>query len=405
MSPTPVTVTSSLALTLCLFSSGCGAGSLDASKAWSGTIDTLASGEIEVRNTDEPLWAPQNAWQVVEEIRIGNDTGDEARIFGDIISFDVDAQGQIYVLDFQTQEVSIFDSDASFVRAVGSSGTGPGEFEQAIAVDISRNGEIWVMEMLKGRLSIFDPDGMYLSWEPIGNPGVALRPYLGGFDSMGRYNAIIFSFHESGETQAMGRFDQSLTPLDTIAIPKTTKKRDAFRHVSDDGRVSIGARIPFQESFQWRRSPTGNLWTLSTGAYELVELAPSGETLRRVTREHEPLQVTEEDRNEARESFRRFISGGGTVDWSRVPTTKPATVSFFCDDEGYLWVMLEAATPGDEGHLFDLFDPEGRYLGEIRLPFSLQSDPEPIVRDGILYGITTGELGAPNVVRARIEKP
>ncbi len=261
------------------------------------------------------------------------------------------------------------------------------------------------MEMLKGQLSIFDPDGIYLSWEPVGNPGVALRPYLGGFDAMGRYNAIIFSFHESGDTQAMGRFDQSLTPLDTIAIPKTSKKRDAFRHVSDDGRVSIGATIPFQESLDWRRSPTGNLWTLSTGAYDLVELTPSGETLRRVTREHEPLQVTEEDRNEARESFRRFISGGGTVDWSRVPTTKPATVSFFCDDEGNLWVMLEAATPGDEGHLFDLFDPEGRYLGEIRLPFSLQSDPEPIVQNGILYGITTDELGAPNVVRARIEKP
>ena len=67
--------------------------------------------------------------------------------------------------------------------------------------------------------------------------------------------------------------------------------------------------------------------------------------------------------------------------------------------------MLEAAIPGDEGRLFDLFDPEGRYLGEIRLPFSLQSDPEPIVQNGILYGITTDELGAPNVVRARIEKP
>ena len=404
MSPTPATVTSSLALALCLFGSGCGAGSVDASKAWSGTIDTLASGEIVVRNTDEPLWAPQDAWRVVEELRVGSDTGDEARVFGDIISFDVNVQGQIYVLDFQAQEISIFDSDGSFVRAVGSSGTGPGEFEQAIAVDISRKGEIWVMEMLKGRLSIFDPDGKYLSWEPVGNPGVALRPYLGGFDSMGRYNAIIFSFNESEETQVMGRFDQSLTPLDTIAIPKTTKKRDAFTHVSDNGRASITATIPFQESFQWRRSPMGNLWTLSTGAYELVELAPSGETLRRVTREHEPLQVTEEDRNEARESFRHFISRGGTVDWSRVPTTKPATVSFFCDDKGNLWVKLEAATPGDEGHLFDLFDPGGRYLGEMRLPFSLQSNPEPIVKDGVLYGITTDEFGAPNVVRARIEK-
>lgn len=404
MSPIPATVTCSLALTLFLFGTGCGSGSSDASEAWSGTIDTLASGEIVVRNTDEPLWALEDTWRVVEEIRIGNDTTDEAQIFGDIISFDVDAQGRIFVLDFQTQETSVFDSDGAFVHTVGSRGNGPGEFVQALAVDISRNGEIWIMEMLKGRLSIFDPRGSYLRSEPIGNPGVGLRPYPGGFHFLGHYTTYVVSFHEYGMTPEMHRFDQSLTPLDTIAVPETSFERDAFSHVIDDGRVSIGATIPFQGSFQWRFSPTGNLWTLFTGAYELVELTPSGETLRRVTREHEPLPVTEDDRNEARESFQRFISQGGRVDWSRIPNTKPVTVAFFCDDEGNLWVMREAEAPGDPGHLFDLFDPEGRYLGELRLPFSLQSDPEPIVRNGILYGVTMDELGAPNVVRARIEK-
>ena len=91
--------------------------------------------------------------------------------------------------------------------------------------------------------------------------------------------------------------------------------------------------------------------------------------------------------DEVREEFLWFINLGGTVDWTRIPDTKPAVVSFFGGDEGNLCVKREAVVPGDEGRLFDLFDPE------------------PIVRDGKLYGVTTDEHGAPNVMRARIENP
>lgn len=394
-----------LALTVILCGTSCRPGNFDASDGWTGTIDTLASGELIVRNTNEPLWEPADMWQFVEEIRLGTDTDDEGPVFGDIISVDVDRQGRIFVLDFQAQEVSAFDSDGTFVHTFGGLGAGPGEFEQAVSVDISQDGNVLVMQMIKAQLSIFDRNGRYLRTESIGTPGVGIRPYRGGFDFMGRYNAIVVSYTEQGRTQYMARFDQSLAPLDTIAIPEASFKRESFRHVTDDGLTSIGARIPFQGSFVWRFSPTGNLWTLTTKDYELAELTPGGATLRRVYRAHEPVSVTEEDMNGVRERFQSFISQGGTVDWTRIPSTKPAVVSFFCDDEGNLWVKRQAVIPGDAGRLFDLFDPEGRFLGELRLPFSLESNPEPIVRDGILYGVTTDDLGAPNVVRARIEKP
>ena len=371
-------------------------------------MDTLATGEIIVRNTDEPLWDEADTWQFVEEIRVGTDTNDVAPIFGDIISFDVDGQGRIFVLDFQAQQISIFDSDGTFVRTFGSKGTGPGEFEQALAVDINENGEALVMQMLKAQLSIFDPTGRYLRTKAIGNPGVGIRPYPGGFDFGGRYNAVVVFFHEFSMIQAMARFDQSLTPLDTVAIPEASVEREAFTHVRDLGggrSSSIAESIPFQGSFDWHFSPIGNLWTLTTKEYELVELSPVGETLRRVSKEHDLIPVSEKEMAGVREEFQWFINLGGMVDWSRIPNSKPAVVSFFCDDEGNLWVKREAVMPEDEGRLFDLFDPEGRYLGEVRLPFTLQSDPEPIVRDRMLYGVTTDELGAPNVVRARIEMP
>lgn len=53
----------------------------------------------------------------------------------------------------------------------------------------------------------------------------------------------------------------------------------------------------------------------------------------------------------------------------------------------------------------DLFNAEGRFLGTLRLPFALRgSISEPIVREGVLYGVTSDEAGVPYVVRGRVVK-
>ena len=84
-------------------------------------------------------------------------------------------------------------------------------------------------------------------------------------------------------------------------------------------------------------------------------------------------------------------------------------MSLFLDDEGNIWVERFVASEEDEGRLFDLFDPEGRFLGTLRLPFSLhrvgqRSRPAPLVRNGVLHAVTKDELDVSFVVRARIEK-
>ena len=309
-----------LAATLPLLLTACGSSGSDAAADWSGTMDTLASGEIVVRNTDDPLWTPEEAWRAVEDLRIGSATSDGPDLFGAILSFDVDAWGRIFVLDDQAQEVRIFDSGGAFVRTVGRRGEGPGEFIQAGSVDLSRNGEIWVMGMSLGRVSIFDTTGTYLRGERTNAGGMIMKPYRGGFDPMGRYNVVV----RSGG-------------------------------------------------------------------------------MRRMMKDHESIPVTAEEREEAVKNLEWFTSQGGTIDRTKFPKSKPATASFFIDDERNLWVerQVAAADGDDEGRLFDLFDAEGRYLGTLRLPFELGwSIPEPIVREGVLYGVTSDGLGVPYLVCA-----
>ena len=391
-----------LTATLTLLLAACGSGT-DAGPGWSGTVDTLPSGEIVVHNADEPLWAPDEAWQVVEDLRIGEAMSEGPDLFGGIYSFDVDAWGRIFVLDDQAQEVRIFDSEGAFVRTVGRRGEGPGEFTQAGSVDLSRNGEIWVMGLGQGRVSIYDTAGTFLRQERT-DGGFIVRPYPGGFDPMGRYNVLI----PTGGMRTMARFDQSYTPIDTISLPENPEEGEYFEYVSEDGSSRMRAGVPFQGYMTWRFSPTGTVWTLLTGRYELTEMTIDGKVLRTITKDHEPLPVTDEEREQAIENLEWFTRQGGQIDRSKFPGTKPSTVSFFVDDEGNLWVerQVPAADEDDVGRLFDLFDGQGRYLGMLRLPFDLRNSvPAPIVREGVLYGVTSDEIGVLFVVRGRVVKP
>ena len=128
-------------------------------------------------------------------------------------------------------------------------------------------------------------------------------------------------------------------------------------------------------------------------------MTAEGKILRRITQEFEPIPVTREELEQAREGYKWFTDQGGKIDMSRFPRVKPVVTSFFVDDQGNLWV--ERAE--NENHLFDVFTSEGYFLGQVIFPFSLRSS-QPIFRNGLLYAMTEDEFGAEMIVRARIEK-
>jgi hypothetical protein len=53
---------------------------------------------------------------------------------------------------------------------------------------------------------------------------------------------------------------------------------------------------------------------------------------------------------------------------------------------------------------FDIFDPEGRFLGAIELPFDLMPFPPPLFLGDHIVGVTQDEDGVPFIVRLRIER-
>lgn len=387
-------------LLLVLLAHACSVGETPTGR-WSGSIDTLASGQVVVRNSADPLWPEGRGWRVVEELRIGNVDGEGPDVFGRIGDVEADDAGRIYVLESQANELRVFEADGRHQATSGRTGGGPGEFARPLKLDWGPDGDLWIVDPGNNRMSVFGLEGEFVRSLP--HPGgFIFMPWPGRFDRSWRYYGP--SPVNDGEYRiAVVRYDTALVPEDTLELPHDPVEREFFVLPNErGGRLRAG--IPYTGSFRWRLSPRGTIVAALTDEYRFIEFGPDGGTLRTITREFDPLPVTAEDRDSAVTEMEWFTRQGGQIDLSKLPSRKPALQAYFWDDEDNLWV-IPVVERSRQYRVADVFDPMGRYLGEVPLPFALSTMPVPRIRNGVLYGVTTDELDVPFVVKARIEKP
>jgi len=366
---------------------------------WAGTMDTLPGGRVVVTNPERGLWGADGGWRVVEETRIGAADGSGPEVLGQISILAEDAGGRIWALEQADQTFKVFGRDGRFIRSVGRRGGGPGEMRQASGVAQTRDGRLMVVDQQGARISVFDTAGTFLGSYPISG-GFVIFPWPGGMDTAG-YLYHVVPFPGQVFRVALVRFDSVMTPLDTL-IPPEFKEPDFFEHRS--GESTMRYSVPYAPSLRWRLTRQGDFWFVLTGSYELFRMSARGDTIRRVTKPFQRVPVTSDEKDSAVVGLKSFTDQGGTVDRGRIPDVKPAVQDFQVAEDGYLWVNVVQADTAMQGRVFEIFDPEGRFLGVVRLSFELSSYPAPVLRGDHLIAMTQDENGVPYIVRARIER-
>lgn len=367
------------------------------SRGWAGTVDTLANGAVVIENPAEGVWPPGGAWSVREELRIGSAMSEGPALFSQVAGVAVDAEGRIHVLDRQAKELRTFGPEGAHIRTVGREGAGPGEFRDPIGLTLSPDDQLWVVDARNARYAVFGLDGEYQTAHRRSLSGYSL-PWNGGFGREGRFHEKTLYRDSEDLHHVIIRMDSALEPTDTLRFPD--HDQDQFELVTETSRMT--ANVPFASSQLRVWDPRGFLWSVITGDYALTQLSPEGDTLR-VIRRHgvEPMPVTGEEREEAIEGLEWFTRQGGRLDPSRIPSRKPPIAGFHVADDGHLWVRLTAASD-EEGARYDLFDPDGRYLGEVSSETSLGSGPR--FHGDRIYGVVSDSLGVQYVVRWAVER-
>lgn len=397
-------IRSAIPLIVGLAAAGCGGEA--GTGAWTGTMEDSAGITI-VTNGGEGVWEAGDRWEVTELLRIGSMEGDPEYQFGLISGIGVTSDGRMFVLDQQAQQLKIFGSDGSYLSTIGEAGSGPGELALGAGpVLIGVADTVFVPDLQNQRVNRYAPDGSSLgsyrlsiedglpaAWAdaPSGRIVAQVRPLaLPGQPEPDSMDAIIVRGSDGAA-------------LDTL-----------FRMVSGQ-TFSFGGGAPefhfFSAEPAWALLRDGGFLFGVNDRYSLEQYDPAGSLRRIIRMPFELTAVTERDQEIFVQALERVWTDAGVPPQGLQLLTAginfeeffPAFFRFLAGPEGSIWVqhIVSPSAMGSEeqegfnpllslGSIdWDVFDPEGRFLGRVSMPPRFQ--PIRFLEDRV-YGIWRDEL-------------
>ena len=148
-------------------------------------------------------------------------------------------------------------------------------------------------------------------------------------------------------------------------------------------------------------NPAGGFWRARNTSHRIARTGEDGDTLTVIEVGLPERPVTDADRTAYVDSIvadRPGLRRPAEEVAGLMPDAKPVLANLFVDDEHHLWV--QRVTPEGAPAFYDLFSPEGDYVGSVRLAFAAAGPL--VVRSGHIYTWIEDELDVPFVVRAAL---
>jgi len=123
----------------------------------------LALGAAPAGPEETPRPAPGQATLIAlaPDLAIGVEEGDENLMLGQISRVDLDANGNIYILDYKYRKIVVCDRDGRLLRAIAvPAGQGPREATNLSGIAVTPGGTLFVNDTQK--VIVYGPDGEYV---------------------------------------------------------------------------------------------------------------------------------------------------------------------------------------------------------------------------------------------------
>jgi len=402
---------------------GCGAaGDADAPR-WVAETDTIGD-TIVVRTIAGGVW-PAGV-TVTPEVTIGQFEGEDEYVFGEIVSLTVAPDGSIFLFDRQAKALRQYAPDGTYVRTIGREGGGPGEYRNPDGgLAITPDGRLLLRDPGNARINIYSLTGESLgSWRIAGGFFTSNPLYV---DGAGRVYTPGLMDRAADVTQwksALIRVGPDSITRDTLPVPELDHQPKVLvaRRTSEGSTSTSVNSVPFTAAAHWAYSPLGYFVVGVSDRYA-ISLLRTGEPVLRIEKAWTPVPVNPDEKAEAErratESM-RFTDPNWRWDGPGIPDTKPAFRSIFVAADGRIWVQLHQPAfridveeekgeprPGRlspqrwvEPLVYDVFEPDGRYLGAVELP---RNASVRYARGDHVWAITRDELDVQYVTRYRIQ--
>ena len=391
--------------------------------------DTIA------RNAGRPAHAGVATLQ--RELTIGVAEGDDHYLLGSVADIAVSESGDIYVWDRIAPAIRVYNAAGKYVRTIGARGGGPGEYVAGAGLALARNGNLLLWDPGNARINVYRGTGEFVTSWPTRSGGVGSVDGHGllTVDVTGTiYARKMFIVREEGKPidTRIGwiRFRSNGSLQDTVFAPPYPAAR--LLHAEARGQFSSRV-VPFMPNLDFELSPLG-YFVSGVSDRIALNIHEPGKPVVSIRRTLTPQRVTANERDSARAEITkemRKIVPSWSWNGPEIPRTKPVYSSLTIASDGRLWVQLAEGPPAKEDStalgrgqmmvterraegpvrtsswscpssgwlLFDVYEPSGTYLGQVRVPERV----DPIVlRGDLIWAATCDTDGVPSVGRYRI---
>jgi hypothetical protein len=371
------------------------------------------------------------------ELSIGVVDGEDHYMLGAIADIAVSESGDIYVWDRIAPAIRMYNDAGKYVRTIGARGSGPGEYRAGAAIAIARNGNLLMWDPGNARINVYTAAGDVVTTWPTRSEGVGSVDGHGVLtvDATGTiYARKMFVLRQPGRPvdtrTGWIRFRPNGSLQDTVFVPPYPAER--LLHAEAGGQFS-SRTVPFMPDRNFELSPVGYFVSGISDRIALNIVEP-GKPVVSIRRAVTPQPVTAKQRDSARAEITREmrkVLPSWSWNGSDIPRTKPVYTSLTIASDGRMWVQLDEgpaakedstalgrgqmmvterreaglvrtspwSCPSSGWMLFDVYEPTGTYLGQVRVPARV----DPIVMRGdLIWAATCDADGVPSVGRYRI---
>ncbi len=277
----------------------------------------------------------------------------------EVAGFDVDSESNIYIRISASTEDYIykFDNTGDLLISFGRRGQGPGELELPRHLRVNEQDQIVVSDIRRNKLFLFEKDGNITKETPL-----AANHRMATLLGNGKILTMKGSF-DPDEGKADYPIILCNEELEEIKILHPGRSMPNFLLAKKINGLQL-----YIDYNAWKISG-GQIYIGNYGKeYEFLIYDKEGNLLRKIRKEYHkvkvPNQKKEEIENWLLDNFDSFEQYKNKVYF---PEFYPPFQFFFMDEESRLYVMTYERGKGPNDFIFDIFNPDGLFIGRIEL--------------------------------------
>jgi hypothetical protein len=277
----------------------------------------------------------------------------------DIWAINVDPYKNMYLWNSPRSKENLvykFDSDGNFQTSFLKIGQGPGEIQSPALPIITEKGEFVITDYFPRKL-------FYLNFEGDIINGISFKTQVSIVYPLenGNYFAEEARRAEDGAytDNLMILYDQDIREVQQLMNYRKEDLRSAAR---------VKGTMIERPSVLWAISK-GKIYAGNDDQeeYEILVYDFEGHLLRKIRKEHSPVEVSDEYKRKILGPYEKHpnVIVQNIAKKIYFPKYMPPYQSFFCDDVGRLFVMTFEEEMNKGEYIYDVFDPEGRFISRV----------------------------------------